>query len=179
MKILMLTTALHPVPVDPDHEVARTQEHAERAVRGEPFDKLALDPFNFEKGGFSLRFEEDKVYEVDEDTAQYLINQSWAIAAPKDTKAKDLAQPLDTREVDDSFADKLEREVHAPARERAKVETVRFVGTGEREVVGTGEQDVHEGENVRVVDLRQAVAPVTEGTTLDVQDARTETTTDL
>jgi hypothetical protein len=164
MKVTMTTTVLHPRPVDPEAEETYRDEMRSRGGR-QP------GPLEFQYGSFAHRFEEGQTYEVDTDTGNYLKGQGWANVAARGTSDEELSEPVDTREVSDDEADRIEREVHAPAREAANVETVRYIGTGSREVVGTGEQDVHEGDNVRVVNLGQGGDTGTDGTTLDVQDS--------
>ena len=108
---------LHPFPVDPEHETKRTQEHATLAAQGEPHDPKALDLFNFELGGYSLRFEDGETYEVDEDTGRYFIANQWATEVPADVKLKasNLAKPFDTRETTDEDAERFENESKARA----------------------------------------------------------------
>jgi hypothetical protein len=170
---------LHPVPLDPEHESERTREHLTRAARGEGHDPKALDPFNFEKGGYALRYEDGAVYEVDEDTGKYFTQNGWAVELPEDVKVKrgDLAEPFDTRNVTDEDAERFEREELPKWHARQHVQTVRYIGTGTNEVVA---DDVHEGENVQVVDLGKGEsADSGEGTTLDVHDATTESSSEV
>lgn len=172
-KVTMLDTVLHPAPVDPEHEEQRTREHATRAAQGEPYDPKALDLFNFERGTYALRFDKDRVYELDEDTAAYFLSNRWAVKVPEDVKIKkgDLAEPFDVRQTTDEEAERIEREVLIPAQQRP-VQTVRYINTGPNEVL---KGDPHEGENVTVVDLGQGEsAPPNDGTTLDVHDATTD-----
>jgi hypothetical protein len=148
MKITMKETALHPVELFPD------------------------DPDDTQS--YALRYEEGKSYDVDQAQGQLFTGMNWAERAEKGV---DLSEPFDTREADDDLADQIEREVHEPARERAQVETVRYIGTGTNERVGDhGGPAVDEGDNVRVIDLGQdgnQTIPA-DGDTLDVQDATSE-----
>lgn len=129
-----------------------------------------LDPVDPDDGGpsYTLEYTEGESYDVPPARAHYFIGNGWADNAAKDVE---LSEPWNTREATEEDAERLEREVHQPARDRSVVETVRFVGTGTNEVL---KGNPHEGDNVRVVDL--GLDPVRNqvegGTPLDVQDSK-------
>jgi len=143
MKITANQTFLHPMDLYPD--------------------------FPDDRQGYTLRFEEGHSYDVPFSQAAYFVGHGWAEEAAEDAI---LSTPWNTRNATDESAAELERTVHAPARDAATVQTTRFIGTGTREVVGDGTVDVHEGENVRVVNLGLGESPApADGTTLDVQNS--------
>lgn len=104
MKVLMLDTVLHPFDLNPE------------------------DPDDGQ--GFTLRYEQGKVYEVEEDDngpgsiqlrgsarrisqATLFFLNGWAEEAEGNPRA---STPFDTRNATDKEAERLEAEVHAPAR---------------------------------------------------------------
>src|SRR5829696_7193450 len=77
--------------------------------------------------GYTLRFDGGKSYEVDANLGGYFRAQGWAEVADEDDE---LSEPFNLREATDEDAERHEREVLDPARERSTVQTVRYIGTG-------------------------------------------------
>lgn len=128
-----------------------------------------LDPVDPDDGSpsYTLEYTEGESYDVPPAKGHYFIGNGWADNAAKDVE---LSEPWNTREATEEDAERIEREIHEPARARSVVETVRFVGTGTNEVL---KGDPYEGDNVRVVDLGLGGNQVQlDGTTLDVQDSK-------
>lgn len=130
---------------------------------------------------YALEFSAGQCYEVDESQAILFVHHGWAEVVPDDADVE-LAEPRNLRE--DPLSDK---EVKALAKAQdeadaaANVQTVRYIGTGTRErVADHGGPPVHEGDNVRVIDLGLGgKTPRAKGDTLDVQDSGSGSGTNL
>lgn len=169
-KITAKVTFLDPVEVDPEERV----RVAERKAQARGLAAYDVDPDDIdisEVATYALRYEEGKSYNVSKDKAQYFIRQGWADNANRSLKDEDLDEPWDTRQTTDEEAERLEREVHEPARRRDMEEerVTTFTASGRvYRRTGPGPEDIEE--------LQPHQVPVDErGYVLDVQDAITET----
>lgn len=156
MKVLMKSTTLHGLLVDPEDPSA---------------------------GSYSLRFDEGKVYDVDPEIGGLFRGMGCAEAVPTTKAAKaeasergldldEIAEPFDTRNATEEDAERWEREVLAPGRERQRVSTIRQIGTGTNEVLKGDPYEFPEGEDGQVVDQgRGESAEPDGGVDLDVHNS--------
>ena len=98
-----------------------------------------------------LRFEPGKTYDVESDVGQLLVANGWAENASKEARGE-VSEPFNTKNATDEDAERWEREVLAPARERQVVETVhpdtglvyRRVGEGDPQFLQEPSVPLHE-----------------------------------